>query len=1179
MTLLFHTTLPVIMTKVVLAIFYNEGEKVMKINSSFFTRVTCVLWASYMISSVIAQSGDYENEAQRILDATGVKGGLIVHVGCGDGKLTTALHANNSYIVHGLDTDKRKVHQARQYIQSLGMYGNVAVDQFDGRSLLYIDNIVNLVFAGNLGDMPMREVMRVLCPNGVAYVKQDSKWMKVVKPRPEKIDEWTHFLHGPDNNAVSSDDVVGFPYHIQWIGSPIHSRDHEIATSMDVMVSAGGRIFYIIDEGHTAMPHYLPSRWHLVARDAFNGVVLWKRPLSNWRPYLVSGRKSLAADMWRRLVATEDEVYVTETIFGPVIALDPETGKTIRTYRGTERTEEIIYESGILYLAISTSEPRDINRRQLATIRVKPDQKQIMAIRADTSEILWTMENEDTFGVHPMTLAVGNGRLLFQNTREIVCLQCDTGKYIWRFRRPSTYSRPGYATPTLVVCDDVVLSADRVNKKNLTKKTADKTIPTGSELIAISAKTGSELWRCGCDENVGAGVDVFVANGLVWVGENPRRGVSDYNRGRDLYSGEIKKEFSHAQNWPTWHHHRCYRDKATEKYILAGRTGIEFVDLDSGELTTHHWVRGICEYGIMPCNGLIYSPPDQCACYIESKLHGFHALAPKRENSRYTGQISIEQRLEKGPAYGWTGSRKSMIDETSWPTFRYDNSRSSYTRSEIPLKLKAIWNTRIGGKLTSLVSAAGKVYVAQPETHTVFCLNSNTGRILWRFQAGGCVDSPPSLSNGIAVFGCRDGWVYALRSSDGELIWRFRAAPKDLRLVENGQIASVWPVHGSVLIENIDAGSSTLVSKQSRKARSKRDSLSGSAVYFAVGRSSYLDGGICLYKLELETGRTLLEKMFYARDPATGKRVSLFTAYDGEILPDRELPGLLPDVLSWDGKNLYMRSVPLNRDFVIQDKVYVPHLFGSMGYLEDTWWERTYWIYGSHFYGGARGHAYARTLFPGGRILTFDDESVYGYQDLALNEKSPGIFCVDKNPDFIDLTTKIKASAQGKRAKAKKQDLDREDIARRYVWIDGVPKNPQKMRLIGSRNSVGDTIRKIVKYEYNWEKDVPLYAQAMLLTDKTFFVAGPKRFDEQRTREHLSEIRTDRFDLNPLLKEALDKFEGKKGGLLLATSKASGEKQAEFKIPSSPVFDGMIAANGQLFMSLMDGSVLCMAGE
>jgi hypothetical protein len=415
------------------------------------------------------------------------------------------------------------------------------------------------------------------------------------------------------------------------------------------------------------------------------------------------------------------------------------------------------------------------------------------------------------------------------------------------------------------------------------------------------------------------------------------------------------------------------------------------------------------------------------------------------------------------------------------------------------------------------------------------------------------VDSPPSICSGIAVFGCRDGWVYALRTSDGELIWRFRAAPQDLHLVENDQVASVWPVHGSVLIDN-------------------------GTIYFAVGRSSYLDGGIYLYQLELETGRTLLEKQFYARNAETGRRVNLFTPYDGEVLPDRELPGLLPDVLSLDGENLYMRAVPLSRDFVIQDREYVPHLFGSMGFLEDTWWERTYWIYGSHFYSGARGHAYARTLFPGGRILTFDDESVYGYQDLALNEKSPGIFRVAKKPEFIDLTTNIRPSDKKRRARSKprKQEVNVEDIARRYVWKDGVPQNPKQMNLTSSRNPLADAIRRIVKYEYTWQKDVPLYAQAMVLTDKTFFVAGPPRFNEQEATEYLKTNRTDRFQLDPLLKDALDKFQGRKGGVLLAIDKSAGETLAEFELPSAPVFDGMIAASGKLYLATADGRVLCM---
>ena len=52
-------------------------------------------------------------------------------------------------------------------------------------------------------------------------------------------------------------------------------------TSMTAMVSAAGRVFYVMDEGPVASIQ-LPPEPFLTARDAFNGTVLWKRPLRDW---------------------------------------------------------------------------------------------------------------------------------------------------------------------------------------------------------------------------------------------------------------------------------------------------------------------------------------------------------------------------------------------------------------------------------------------------------------------------------------------------------------------------------------------------------------------------------------------------------------------------------------------------------------------------------------------------------------------------------------------------------------------------------------------------------------------------------------------------------------------------------------------------------------------------------
>jgi hypothetical protein len=53
-------------------------------------------------------------------------------------------------------------------------------------------------------------------------------------------------------------------------------------------------------------------------------------------------------------------------------------------------------------------------------------------------------------------------------------------------------------------------------------------------------------------------------------------------------------------------------------------------------------------------------------------------------------------------------------------------------------------------------------------------------------------------------------------------------------------------------------------------------------------------------------------------------------------------------------------------------------------------------------------------------------------------------------------------------------------------------------------------------------------------------------------------------------------FEGRTGGLLHAMSAADGSKAAELKLPSPPIWDGLAAANGRLYVATMDGRVLCM---
>ena len=95
---------------------------------------------------------------------------------------------------------------------------------------------------------------------------------------------------------------------------------------------------------------------------------------------------------------------------------------------------------------------------------------------------------------------------------------------------------------------------------------------------------------------------------------------------------------------------------------------------------------------------------------------------------------------------------------------------------------------------------------------------------------------------------------------------------------------------------------------------------------------------------------------------------------------------------------------------------------------------------------------------------------------------------------------------------------------------------------------------------------MPVFVRALVLADSTLILAGPPEPAELR---------------KPTLKlEAPEKgeaaFLGRRGAVLWLVSAADGKTLAEYKLESSPVFDGMIAADGQLYMSTVDGKVVCL---
>jgi outer membrane protein assembly factor BamB len=1069
------------------------------------------------------------DRARQILDNTNVKGGLIVHLGCGDGKLTAALHANDSYLVQGLDADPRNVERARGHIRSLGLYGKVSIDLWSGGYLPYIDNLVNLVVAENLGGVPIEEVVRVLVPEGVAYIKEGDEWTKTLKFRPREMDEWTHFFHDAGNNPVAHDLLVGPPRRYQWVGSPRWSRHHDHMASMSALVSTGGRLFYIMDEGRRESIQ-LPARWYLVGRDAFNGTVLWKVPMASWNTAKWP-LKSGPAQVTRRLVAVDDKVYVTLSLDAPVTALDAATGKTIRTYEGTANTEELIVSDGVVFaLANDAASKWPQYKQEFAYVWSNSNHankdwawdqqpRHVVAIDAESGKILWKKESL----VAPMTLAADSRGVYFHDGEKLICLDRKNGEPMWQSEPIGRRDpMPVCFGPRLVVWKDVVVFAG-----------GDRS------MTAVSATTGKSLWtaphpRSGHQSPE----DLLIVNDLVWSGAIAAPTDSGIFKGLDLHTGQIKKDFPPDVD-AYWFHHRCYPSKATDLYLLTSRTGIEFIDPQTENWEIHHWVRGGCIYGIMPCNGLVYAPPNSCGCYLESKLNGFNALAPASAGPRVAGAAD-EVRLEKGPAFNQIENRNSQIENhNEWPTYRSDAARSGRAKAALPTSLKSAWQADLGGKLSSVVVADGKLFVASVDTHSVHALDAESGKRLWSYTTGGRVDSPPTIWKGSVLFGSADGWVYCLRASDGALAWRFRAAPVDLRMTAYEQVESVWPVSGSVLV--------------------REDPSTGSgqaALYCVAGRSMFLDGGLHMLKLNPQTGDKLAETILDDRDPESGKNLQT-------QMKTLTMPVTLPDVLSSDGRSVYMRGQQFDLDGVRRRIAPIPadeqtgegtHLFCQIGFLDDSWFFRSYWIYGRGMGGGYGSWYQAGRMAPSARIMVFDDDSVYGY---------------GRKPEYMVNASVLEYQLYAAGKQVTPAAIQR--VRRSNSAIDAKSKN-KNANSSDWQVRQGFDAKSLWAADTRWTKEkLPLLVRAMVLAGDKLYTAGPPAIADEKA----AFLEPDAPANRAALVEQEAAWEGKKGGLLRVVSASDGEKLTEYKLESVPVWDGMAAANGRLYMATIDGKVLC----
>ena len=1040
------------------------------------------------------------------LKGCGVDRGIVVHLGCGDGRLLTEIPQRQNFVVQGLDRDATKISTARTRLREADLHGPVSARVLRGAELPYIDNLVNLLVVEDEQGINRDEMLRVLRPLGVALIRNGEDWQEVTKPWPDEIDEWTHYLHNARGNAVSDDIRVGPPRRMQWSAGSLWGRSHEFNSSMPALVTAKGRVFYIFDAGITGLEdERLPEKWMLIARDAFNGTLLWERHLETWGSdkWKTKALRFLKGAIARRLVVDGNTLYCTVDYGGDVAVIDAATGTTTSTIPGTDGSEEILVSGDHVFVG---------SRKQLKRNKFEAT---ITRYNKTTGRVDWQAKDE---WLLELTLAIGEDAVVYNNRKELVCINREDGTPRWSIEG----NKRGKWGKSVVIAGDTVVASSSL------------------QVIALSLSDGSVKWEtAGVKGRSMRDMDMFYADGQLWAS-----GQDGTIAGYDLETGKPLRSLDASSVQSQGHHLRCYPARATNSFLITQFRGVEFLDLkDETEHNQNDWLRGSCTYGVMPANGFLYAPPHSCFCYSAAMSKGFTAFGSGSvDELTALADDAGPGAIEKGAHYGYTG--QTLSEEKSWPTYRHDAKRSGSTYNALPDSIDRVWKVSLATELTPPVAAAGRTFVSAKDKHTIHAFDSASGQELWTFTTSGRIDSPPSIHKGTVLFGSADGYLYSVRADNGELCWRRRMAPQDRMMAKDGQLESVWRLHGSVAID-------------------------GGLAYVCAGRSSFLDGGLFLTALDPETGEIKHQTRLHTLSRTRVDREK------NNFVESYHIEGAHSDILVAQGGFVYLNQMRFTRDLKLKPGKYLSqkeitqreamnldgkeyvndeifntawrgkkvgnydglanllvdennnlgeqelglHLYTTSGFLDSSFFNRTYWMYSSVW----SGFNITNLAPKSGQLIVFGDQ----------------------------LTIALKAYTE---RYALSPSMTPQTKGYLVVADDNYNEPTTDPRAWGKDKGMGWSRAEDPK----WHSWLPVRVRAMVLSNnESLIVCGPPDIVKEG--------------------DPMAAFEGRMGSELWILNADGGKTRVKHKLSESPIFDGMIVADDRLLVATEQGDLICMA--
>ncbi|MCK5172322.1 MAG: PQQ-like beta-propeller repeat protein, partial [Planctomycetes bacterium] len=231
------------------------------------------------------------------------------------------------------------------------------------------------------------------------------------------------------------------------------------------------------------------------------------------------------------------------------------------------------------------------------------------------------------------------------------------------------------------------------------------------------------------------------------------------------------------------------------------------------------------------------------------------------------------------------------------------------------------------------------------------------------------------------------------------------------------------------------------------------------------------------------------------------------------------MEGTTTDIFVGDGTDVYMRHLKFDRNLTRLRDV-GPHLLSTSSLLDDAENHRSHWVFGPG--------DFSRTPVAYSWIMNKET----GWQ---------GTYPV--YPRGMLLTFDDKDIWSVRRVKDGGYTL----ISQTRRSVEEFAKSDEPDFRV---------IDKDAATNYTWSKPLPMRPRAMINAGSRLYIAGmPSEYGKDNWQEA---------------------FDGSRGGLIKIISAEDGTEIAQCKLDSAPVWDAIAAANEKIYISTIDGNVVCL---